>query len=133
MATKRMTLPDGQWADLLVRPLHEDYVAILEAAEQAAGPLGSVTDWHVAIGQRYCKAWLVRDEDGAELSVSDWSKADPDITDAICTEALNRWDEWQEQRVPLVARRQRRSRSVASETPSEPTSTASPSSSPTTD
>lgn len=132
MALKRLSLPDGQWADLLVRPLHEDYVAILEAAEQASGVMGTMTEWHVTIGRQYCKAWSVHDENGVALDVSDWGKADPDITDAICTEALNRWDEWQEQRVPLVARRGRRSTPKASETPSEPTSADDQSSSPTT-
>jgi hypothetical protein len=126
MALKRLELPDGQWADLLVRPKHEDYVAIVEAAEEAERGLGTIVRWYDTMGRRFCKAWSVRGDDGQPLDLNDWDKADPDITDAITTEARNRWDEWQEARVPLVARRPRRPRETPP-TPSAPTSEDSPS------
>jgi hypothetical protein len=113
---KRLDLPDGQWADLLVKPTHADYVAILEAAEAASTGAGTWVQWALVIGRRYCKAWLVRGPDGSPLDVNDWGPADPDITDAICTEAQNRYGEWSESRSPLVTRRQRTPR--LPETPS---------------
>ena len=133
MRLKRLDLPDGQWADLAVRPSHSDYIAIIEAAEDAANGTGSIAGWYETMGKRYCKAWSIRNDEGQPVDIKDWSGVDdPDLTDAIITEARNRWDEWQEQRVPLVARRERQSRREAPETPSEPGSEASPSPSQTT-
>jgi hypothetical protein len=119
---RRLDLPDGQWADLLERPLHEDYVAILEAAEDATRGGGTWVRWAETLGRRYVKAWSVRGDDGQPLALSDWPKADPDITDAICTEAQNRWQAWQAGRVPLVTRLPRPSRPSVLETPSGDTS-----------
>jgi hypothetical protein len=108
---KRLDLPDGQWADLVEKPTHGDYVAILEAAEDAATGRGSAVAWQETIGRRFTKAWHVRSADGSLLSdVDDWDPVDPDITDAIITEAQNRWDDWQANRRPLVTRRTKRSR-----------------------
>lgn len=128
MSLKRLDLPDGQWADLLERPLHEDYVAILEAAEDAARGGGTWVRWAETLGRRYCKAWSVRGDDGAPLDLKDWGRADPDITDAICTEAQNRYQAWEASRVPLVARLPRPARSSAPATPSADTSGDNPSS-----
>lgn len=133
MSLLRLDLPDGQWADLLVKPSHAEYLAIIEAAEDASR--GRDTEAHamLVLGQQYCKAWNVRHpETGAPLDLSDWSPADPDITDAICTEAFARWKEWDESRVPLVTPwLQRVLQRLASE-PSGDTSGDSPSTSPTT-
>ena len=125
---KRLELPDGQWADLLVKPTHADYVAILEAAEAASTGEGTWVQWALVIGRRYAKAWLVRGPDGSPLDLADWGPADPDVTDAICTEAQNRYQEWSESRVPLVTRRPRTPRKPETpEAPSEATSEVSPS------
>ena len=120
---KRLDLPDGQWADLLVKPKHEDYVAIMQSAEGESG-----VEWLLTLGRRFCKAWLVRGEDGTPLAVDDWGGADPDITDAICTEAWNRYTEWDDGRVPLVTRRRRTPRPTPPTlAPSAATSEAAPS------
>jgi len=103
MALRRLDLPDGQWADLLIRPRHAEYLAIIEAAEDARA--GRETEAHamLVVGREYTKAWHVRDpESGTPLDLSDWGPADPNITDAICTEAFSRWKEWDASRVPLV-------------------------------
>lgn len=128
MALKRLTLPDGQWADLLEKPRHEDYAAIVAAAESVfAGDMAD-SEFNLVVGRRYCKAWHVLTDDGWHDDVTDWAPADPDVTDAIVTEALNRWDEWQDQRVPLVERRRRTTRRTPS-TPSDDGSAGTPSSS----
>ena len=103
MALKRLDLPDGQWADQILKPRHAEYLAIIEAAEDARR--GRDTEAHamLVIGQQYTKAWNVRDpETGVALDLADWGPADPDITDAICTEAFARWKDWDTSRVPLV-------------------------------
>jgi hypothetical protein len=128
---KRLELPDGQWADLIEKPKHADYVAIVEAAEEAARGTGSWVLWAETVGRRFCKAWLVRGDDGQPLDVNDWSNADPDITDAICTEAQNRWGEWEANRVPLVTRRPRPKNRSGTSTPSDAGPEGSPSPSPT--
>jgi hypothetical protein len=102
---KRLDLPDGQWADLLAKPRHAEHVAITEAAEEAERRLGTWTRWAMVVGQQYTKAWSIRDEEGQPVKDGDWSRLDPDIADAICTEAQNRYAEWQAGRVPLVTRR----------------------------
>lgn len=134
MALKRLELPDGQWADMLIVPRHAEYLAIIETAEDAAR--GRDTEAHamLVIGQQYTKAWSVRDpETGAALTLADWGPADPDITDAICTEAFARWKEWDTSRVPLVTPWWQRVRSKPIPAPSSNgTPEASPSPSPTT-
>ena len=120
---ERLDLPDGQWADLLVRPRHAEYVAIKRVAEG-----DSEVDWQLEMARQFTKDWLVRDEDGKEASLKDWSKIDPDITDAIFQEALNRWLEWSVRRIPLVkARLTLPSSSETSESSSDDTSTEAPS------
>ena len=120
---KRFELPDGQWADMLVEPKHEDYVAILQAQEVAADGTSTIVEWKVTVGHRFTKAWSVRGEAG-ELKVDDWSQADPRITMAICDEAIVRWKEWEAARPPLVPRKP--SLPETSETPSGDTSEDTP-------
>jgi hypothetical protein len=133
MALSRLPLPDGQWADLLLVPRHAEYITIIEAAEDASR--GRETEAHamLVVGQQYTKAWSVRDpETGAALSLSDWGPADPDITDAICTEAFARWKEWDTSRTPLVTPWWQRVLSkLTPESSSPDTPRDSPSSSPT--
>lgn len=102
MATERLELPDGQWADLLVKPRHAEYLAIIEAAERAEDGTGTWAEWALTIGQQYTTAWRVTLEGGDPAPLDDWSGVDPDITDAICTEAQSRWREWSANRRPLV-------------------------------
>lgn len=128
MAIKRLDLPDGQWADLLVKPHHGEYVEISRAAEAAEDGSGSWTDWALEVGRQFTKRWHVVDEEGQDLDIADWSKADPDITDAICTEAQNRWGEWAAARVPLVKARRAARSSTTPDEPSTDTPTEAPSS-----
>jgi len=102
---KRFELPDGQWADMLVEPKHADYVAVMQAQEEAATGNGSIIDWKITVGQRFVKAWNVRGEDGEPLKIDDWSQADPRVTMALCDEALVRWREWEARRPPFVTRK----------------------------
>ncbi len=116
MTTERLELPDGQWADLLVKPRHEEYLAISEAHELALRGESTMVRWALEVGRQFCKKWLVKDEDGQAVDISDWSLVDPDITDAICTEAQNRWRDWSRQRRPLV----RSGRRFAATSPEQP-------------
>jgi len=130
---KRLDLPDGQWADLLVKPHHSEYLAIIEAFEDAARGRETMARWAFIVGREYTKAWHIRGEDGALIEYPDWDALDPDYTDALCTEAQNRWHEWSEKRRPLVMRRPRSNGSSDPETteaPSAPTSAEAPSPSP---
>ena len=125
MSLKRLDLPDGQWADLLERPYHAEYLAILEASERAVRGDATWAEWAFTLGRQYTKVWGLRGDDGQAIDLKDWSKVDPDLVDAICTEAQNRWREWQAARVPLVARRDVSPRPTPGE-PSPDTSPAAP-------
>jgi len=124
---ERLELPDGQWADQLVRPRHREYVAIIEAAEDAQRGRDTWTNWALVVGREFTKAWYIRGEDGQALPFGDWSLADPDLTDAMCTEAQNRWHAWYEGRRPLVLPRPRRSDPMTLGTSSGDTSAEGPS------
>ncbi len=122
MAIERLELPDGQWADQLVKPRHAEYVAITKAAEAAEAGESDWTEWALTVGREFTKRIHIVDEEGDDLPVADWSKADPDITDAICTEAQNRYRDWQVNRpVPLVAVRQPKPKSRTNESSSSDT------------
>ena len=128
MTLKRLDLPDGQWADLLVKPKHAEYFAILEAYEDAVRGRGTMVRWALTVGEQYTKAWGIRGEDGQPVKDGDWPALEPDYSDAICTEAQNRYQEWSENRVPLVTPRPRRaSRTGTSEPSSESTPEVAPS------
>lgn len=105
---KRLDLPDGQWADLLVKPRHAEYIAVKEALEDALRGRDSVANYEFVMGREFTKGWRIRAEDGTDVAFGDWATLDPDISETICNEAHNRWLDWDESRIgPLVKARPR--------------------------
>jgi len=111
MATERLELPDGQWADIRTSPNHAQYRAVIAAMEDAGTGRATMIEWASTVGRQMTAAWLVRDEQGKTLELDDegWDAAPADIVDAICTEAQLIWKEWQAKRRPLAMSRRSRS------------------------
>ena len=105
MATKRLELPDGQWAEIRTKPNHGQNLRISIATERATTGRGSFSEWASTVGRQMTETWFVRNEQGETITLSDagWESAPGEIIDAICTQAQEQWSEWQKNRPePLV-------------------------------
>lgn len=132
MATERLELPDGQWAEQRTSPLHEQYVRIMAAQEAAMLGRGSFEEVGDVKGRELTIAWHVRGEDGKLLDLDDegWALLPADVSIPICQKANELWERWQQARRPKATSRPngsagRKKRTSASS--SADTSPASPS------
>ena len=104
---ERLTLPDGQWADLSTRLTWGQYQRINAALIGLDD--GSTPDHVLEVAsiwaRVYTQGWSVRGIDGAPLELADdaWDKAPADTIEDITREAQRRWREWRSSRSPLVS------------------------------
>lgn len=87
----KLTLPDGQWADLRDRLTYAQgrsvRLALLASKDGAPG----MADLDLALIRAYVAAWSVRDLEGADVPLERPDQAPDDIVQTLANAAMDAW------------------------------------------